>query len=42
MSRWTIGLLLGFALMFLMNATLIYVAVAGGDEIVSSYRTEPR
>ena len=42
MSRWTVGLLFGFFVMFLMNATFIYVAVAGADQIEPSYKTEPR
>jgi hypothetical protein len=40
--RWPIGLLIGFALMILVNAAFVWVALSGRDPVVESYVTEPR
>lgn len=40
--RWTIGLALGFAVMLIANAVLVWVAVDGADPIDPSYESEER
>lgn len=40
--RWTIGLTVGFTLMLLANAILVWVAVDGADPIDPSYEVEAR
>jgi hypothetical protein len=40
--RWPIGIVIGFLLVALMNAGLVYLAVRGADPIVSSYDTSDR
>ncbi len=42
MNRWTMGILLGFTVMVVMNAVYIYVAVSGADEIIPSYNVGER
>lgn len=41
-SPWVTGILIGFAVMLLMNAIFIYVAVKGRDPVVPSYAAEER
>ncbi len=41
-SRWVIAIVVAFALVFVANAILIYVAVSGADTVVPSYHTEHR
>jgi hypothetical protein len=40
--RWTVGVVLFFALIFAMNAALIYIAVAGQEPVAPSYAAEQR
>lgn len=40
--RWVVAIVVAFALVFLANAILIYVAVSGADTVVPSYHTEHR
>lgn len=40
--RWTIGLAVGFAAMFLANAVFVYLASHTDDPVATSYRTESR
>ena len=42
--RWIVGLCVAFAIVFAMNAFLIYTAVSvdAQDELVPSYAEEPR
>jgi hypothetical protein len=39
---WPWAIALGLLLVVLVNALFAYVAVHGADDVVSSYRTEPR
>jgi hypothetical protein len=41
-SPWIIGIVIGFALVVLVNAGFIYLAVKGADTVVPSYHTEGR
>ncbi|HSJ23085.1 MAG TPA: hypothetical protein VK929_00275 [Longimicrobiales bacterium] len=41
-SPWVIGIIIGFAILFLANAAFIYVAVKGADPVVPSYHAESR
>ena len=40
--RWPVGIALGLLLIILVNLAFIYIAVSGADEVVPSYKTEPR
>jgi hypothetical protein len=40
--RWPIGIIIGFLLVGLVNAGLVYFAVSGADPIVASYHTDHR
>jgi hypothetical protein len=42
LSPWIIGIILGFAVVVLVNAGFIYAAVKGADKVVPSYHTEGR
>lgn len=44
MNRWTIGLILGFAVVLVANGVLVWAAVGAqeGDPIEPSYNTEAR
>ena len=39
---WPAIIIIGFAIVILMNAVFIYIAVSGQDEVVPSYHTEAR
>ncbi len=39
---WPTLIILGLALVFLVNGLFIYIAVKGADEVVPSYLTEER
>jgi hypothetical protein len=41
-SPWVVGIIIGFVVMLLMNATFIYIAVKGADQVVPSYHAEQR
>ena len=41
-SPWVIGIIIGFAVMLLMNAVFITIAVKGADSVVPSYETGER
>jgi type IV secretory pathway VirB3-like protein len=41
-SPWVLGIIIGFAVMMLVNAVFIYIAVKGADQIVPSYHSEQR
>jgi hypothetical protein len=40
--RWPLGIIIGFLLVGLVNASLVYFAVSGADPVVSSYGTSNR
>jgi hypothetical protein len=40
--RWPLGIFIGFLLVGLVNAGLVYFAVSGADPVVSSYHTDHR
>lgn len=40
--RWPWGIAIGLFIVILVNAVFAYVAIHGGDQVVSSYTTEPR
>ena len=40
--RWPWGIAIGLFVVILVNAVFAYVAIHGGDQVVSSYTTEPR
>ena len=37
--RWPIGIVLFFAVIFVVNMAFIYIAVTGADPVVESYQT---
>lgn len=42
MNRWTIGLALGFCVVFVANGLLVWFAVEGNDPVDASYEQEAR
>jgi hypothetical protein len=40
--RWPLGIIIGFLLVGLANAGLVYFAISGADPVVSSYHTDHR
>lgn len=42
MNRWTIGLLLGFCVVFFANGLLIWFAVSSDEAVDASYELEGR
>lgn len=42
MNRWTLGLILGFAVVLFANGVLVYSALSGDDPIDPTYVTEAR
>jgi len=42
MNRWTLGILLAFAAVFLANGVLVWYATHGDDPIDPTYTSEPR
>lgn len=40
--RWPWGIAIGLFVVILVNAVFAYVAIRGGDQVVSTYTTEPR
>ena len=40
--RWPLAIIIGFLLVGLANAGLVYFAVSGADPVVSSYNTDHR
>lgn len=40
--HWPWGIAIGLFLVVVINVLFAYVAIAGADDIVPSYRTEPR
>jgi F0F1-type ATP synthase assembly protein I len=40
--RWVIGIIIGFAVVVLVNAVFIYIAVRGAEPIAPSYTAEER
>jgi hypothetical protein len=41
-SPWIIGIIIGFAVVVLVNAAFIYIAVKGADRVAPSYVAEER
>lgn len=41
-SPWVLAIIIGLAIMALVNFAFIYVAVRGADEVVPSYNLEQR
>ena len=41
-SPWVVGIIIGLALMVLVNLAFIYLAVSDADDIVPSYNLEQR
>ncbi len=40
--RWPIGLVIAFAVMFLVNGLFVWLALSHRDPVAASYVTEPR
>lgn len=40
--RWPWGIAIGMLVAIMVNVVFAYVAIAGRDQVVSSYTTEPR
>lgn len=40
--RWPWGIVIGLAVVIVVNVVFAYVAIHGRDQVVSSYTTEPR
>ena len=41
-SPWVVGIVVGLAVVVVVNAIYVYVAVSGRDPVVASYVTEAR
>lgn len=41
-NRWTLGLILGFAVVIGVNGLLVWLALTGDDTIDPTYETEAR
>jgi hypothetical protein len=41
-SPWPWAIVIGLALVILVNAAMAYIAIQGRDPVVGSYRTESR
>ncbi len=40
--RWPWGIAIGMLVVIVVNMVFAYIAIHGGDKVVSSYTTEPR